>query len=254
LPVFALENDRIASVLAVCGAVGLHAALAFGTSFSPVPASPPTIVSEIELAPPPPPPPPEPEEATPPKEEPAPSPPRAAAAAPPPPRAAARAGAIVAADPATKGSEDLVDFVTDPMGTSYGSGVVARGGTAEHSTGGRPRVVSSPPAPAATTARSGDGIAPAASLSRAARLQGDDPCRGFYPNEATADSGSAAISLVVLPSGQVVRASVASETPAGQGFGAAARRCLTAASFSPALDKSGQTVTAAVTVSVRFTR
>ncbi|OJY30448.1 MAG: hypothetical protein BGO98_27390 [Myxococcales bacterium 68-20] len=140
------------------------------------------------------------------------------------------------------------------MGTSYGSGVVARGGTAEQSTGGRPRVVAPPAPPVATGTGNGDGIVPAASLSRPARLQGDDPCGGFYPNEATADSGSAAVSLVVLPSGKVARASVASESPSGQGFGAAARRCLTASSFTPALDKSGRSVAAEVTVRVRFSR
>ena len=115
-------------------------------------------------------------------------------------------------------------------------------------------MVAPPAPPVATGTGNGDGIVPAASLSRPARLQGDDPCGGFYPNEATADSGSAAVSLVVLPSGKVARASVASESPSGQGFGAAARRCLTASSFTPALDKSGRSVAAEVTVRVRFSR
>jgi len=245
LPVFAFDNDRIASVLALCTAIGLHATLALGFVPSPsAPAQP--IISEIELAPPPPLPPPPPPPEEPPKEKPPTVPaPIARAAAPP---AAARAGALVTASP-TANVDDVADFVSDPTGTSYGSGVVARGGTAEKSAGGRPYVPEAPPAPAES-----DGIAPAGSLSRAARLQGDDPCRGFYPREARADVGSAIVRAVVLPSGRVTRAAVASESPSGQGFGAAAQRCLASANFASAVDKSGHTVAAAVTVTVRFAR
>jgi hypothetical protein len=254
-PVFALENDPTTSFVAWCAAVGLHAALMLGAT-SPVAASvvpllPPT---EIELAPPPPlpEPPPPPEEPPPPKEEsPTPSPPVASKAAPP---AAARAGAVVAADPAAPKSDDLVDFVNEEAATSFGSGVVARGGTAEHGTSAPRRAAT--PGPPATSAKPDDGIVPAASLSRSARLgtARDDPCRGFYPNDATSDSGAAHVTVVVLPSGKVSRSTIGREDPPGQGFGLAAQRCLTSTRFSPALDRSGNAVATSVTISVRFVR
>ena len=257
-PVFSLENDRIAGLLALCAAVGVHAAIAFGSASAWVSPPPlPAIVSEVELAPPPLPVPVLPE-VPPPAEEPAPTAPAATTPVAPvraaPSPAAARAGAIMAADPTAKGSEDMVDFVSDPAGTSYGSGVVTRGGTATHSTGGIARVPppTAPPARGPSTAE--EGVTPSASLSRAARLQGDDPCSGYYPAEATADSGSAVISVVVLPSGKVARVSMKEEAPAGQGFGAAARRCLSSSSFTPALDRAGNIVSAALTVRVRFSR
>ena len=243
--VFALDSDRTTSLMALCAAVGLHAALALGASTSGSAPPAPVIVSEVELAPSPPPPP-EPEP------EPEPEAVRPAAAAPAAP-AAARAGRILAATPAPAAkADDLVDFVSDPAGTSYGSGVVARGGTAERSTGVQPRVVG-PPGPA-RTAPAGDGITPAANLQRAAKLSADDPCKGQYPGEASVDSGAASVSVVVSSAGKVMRATLVSESPSGQGFGAAARRCLASTSFSPAIDKGGNAATAQLTVSVRFTR
>ena len=63
-----------------------------------------------------------------------------------------------------------------------------------------------------------------------------------------------AVMVVVAKSGAVSSATVLSESPAGQGFGAAARACLLAKHFTPALDREGQLAATAVRVNIRFSR
>jgi protein TonB len=151
-------------------------------------------------------------------------------------------------------NDDLVDFVTDPNGTSYGSGVVARGGTADHGEkGATVKGVGTAPAPVAVAPPS-DGLVPAANLSRRATLNEPNACAGYYPSEADADSGAVTLTLVVRADGAVTSSAVLSESPAGQGFGKAARACLQNKRFEPSLDRAGNVVAAATTLKVRFVR
>lgn len=257
------DDDRGNTVLAVAFVIATlaHAAFAFGTHVERRAVTPPPVVTEIELArpDPPPEPPKPPEEKAPEPDAPVAPAARTTAAAPAP--AAARAGALLTAkepDKPVPAADAPVDFVTDPNGTSYGGGVVAKGGTADFGVAGAKAngtgTTPAPAAPAAPVGPRGDAVTPASNLSRAARLSEPDACRGFYPGSATADEATATIAVVVRPGGEVLSASVISESPAGQGFGAAARTCLSGKRFSPALDKEGTAVTAATTVRVRFSR
>lgn len=259
--VFAMDRiDRVTTAISLCLAIGAHAAFAMSVFAAERPdrPQPPVIRSELELAPPPPPLPPP---STP---EPEASPPTArlapAAQAPASPPPAARAGALMTATPeeAPKGqAKDMLDFVTDPAGTSYGSGVVARGGIAEHGVEGArvaPLTTAHIDRAAPPSAAGGDAITPAASLAKTASLAGDDPCHGFFPRETDEDSGVALVKVVVRPDGTVLRTTLLRETPPHQGFGRAAERCLSASRFSAALDKTGRAVTAEVAISVRFVR
>lgn len=221
-------------------------------------------VTEVELAappeePPPPPPPPSPEipEGAPAAAVGTPSP---APATPAPAPAAARAGNVVVARddaPLVSSSPDVVDFVTDPDGKSFGSGYVTRGGTADRAASPG---VTAPSAVTGAAPRHGDArggelaVASPESLGRAARLDEVDPCRGRYPPDARADEGVATVALVVRADGTIASATVVAETPTGDGFGAAARSCLVAKTFDAARDKSGAAVAARATIRVRFTR
>lgn len=209
---------------------------------------------EMEFVAPPEPPPPPPEVAQP--EEPKAVATRAAAAAPP---AAARAGALHTAKadvaPAQQ-QEEAVDFTTDPHGASYGGGVVAVGGTAAFGAVGA-RVVpeggKTPTAP--VSARPvGDALTPASDLSRKPRLPGGDPCHGFFPRNAQDDVGDVAVMVTIGKSGRVSQTQLVSESPPGQGFGAAARTCLASQNFVPALDRAGNPAATAIRVNLRFSR
>ncbi len=250
---------------AVLAAIALHTAAAVAMKSESAPhdrwKGPPTQI-ELES-----PPPPEKEDAPePPKEEePAETPkpeapaivaPKAAAPAPAP--AAARAGNIVAASETAQPStdEEPVSFVTDPFGTSYGSGVVARGGTADVGAPGA-KVGGAPRAPVGGSgAKPGGGevLVPAADLSRAPRLSTPDACKGYFPGAADADEAVVSVVAVVKANGAVSSVAIASESPRDQGFGKAARECLLAHRFVPALGRSGEEVATSTTVKVRFAR
>lgn len=251
---FGKERTRGTWIIFFLVGLGIHGAASLA-----VHATPPTVaraerVTTVELTPPPPPADPEPEKVAPlePTEEPRSTAHAAPASAP----RAARAGALMAAKetaPSAK-QEELVDFVTDPNGTTYGSGVVARGGTADHGERGAiARGVGNAPARNVSPAP-GEGLALVSNLSRRAALEASNPCAGFYPSEASADSGAVTLTLVVRGDGGVASAAVVSEMPAGQGFAKAARSCMQQQRFEPALDKSGNAVAAATTIKVRFTR
>jgi protein TonB len=62
------------------------------------------------------------------------------------------------------------------------------------------------------------------------------------------------LTVVVRADGGVSSASVVSESPAGQGFGKAARACIQRKRFEPSLDRSGTAVAAATTIKLRFVR
>lgn len=232
------------------------AALMFANHRS-APASertPPPVDVEFVNPAPPPPPVPVPEEAPPPVK--AAATPTVPAAAPP---AAARAGALHTAAPDAAPQqqiEEAVDFTTDPNGKSYGGGVVAVGGTATFGAAGArvtPVAGNAPFAPA-TTHPAGDGLTPASNLSRKPRLPGSDPCRGFFPSAAEDDVGDVAVMVTIAKSGRVSSTQLLSETPRGQGFGAAARTCLASQNFVPALDRDGNAAATAIRVNLRFSR
>jgi outer membrane biosynthesis protein TonB len=182
--------------------------------------------------------------------------PRLAAHAPPVQSpAAARAGALLTAKEDISKPSDAppVDFVTDPSGTTYGGGVVARGGTADFGVRGATAagVGHTPVSPSAAPS---DGVTAPANLSRAPRLTEPDACRGYYPSEANVDEGGATVAVIVKANGDVSQATVLSETPVGQGFGHAARTCLSQKRFAPAQDRQGAAVIARTSVRVRFSR
>jgi hypothetical protein len=173
--------------------------------------------------------------------------------------AAARAGALhlakAEAAPAQQ-QEEAVDFTTDPHGASYGGGVVAASGTAAiGGNGARVASAAQSVAPAAASARPvGDALTPLSDLSRKPRLLGGDPCHGFFPHAALDDSGDVAVLVTIAKSGRVSHTQLVAESPAGQGFGAAARTCLASQTFVPALDRTGNAAATAIRVNLRFSR
>ncbi|HKO49157.1 MAG TPA: energy transducer TonB [Polyangiaceae bacterium] len=238
-------------------AIGAHAAAAllFATRHQAALLDRTLPPVEMEfIAPPEPPPPPPPEAAVP--EEPKAAPTHVSAAAPP---AAARAGALHLAKPdaaPAQQAEEAVDFTTDPHGASYGGGVVAVGGTGDFgATGARAVPVAGKAPLAPVTARPvGDALTPASDLSRKPRLPGGDPCRGFFPSSALDDVGDVGVMVTIAKSGRVSQAQLVSESPRGQGFGAAARTCLASQTFVPALDRAGNAAATAIRVNLRFSR
>jgi outer membrane biosynthesis protein TonB len=163
--------------------------------------------------------------------------------------AAAKVGALLTSGE-TPDSADPVAFFSDPQGGAYGSGVVARGGQVDHGVGpaAAPIVSAPPPHPVA------DEVTTAANLSRAPSLDEPDACRGFFPTEAGVDRAKVDLVVVVQPGGRVTSVSIARESPAGEGFGAAARTCLSSKRFTPGVDRAGRVVTAKASVRVHFMR
>ncbi|HVU05695.1 MAG TPA: hypothetical protein VHE30_28295 [Polyangiaceae bacterium] len=245
------EPEVLPVALALAGA--LHVALAVLTPSHAAerPATPPPL--EVELAPPKaerPPPPPPPTATT--EPEPAHAAPKGKAPPPEAPRPAAAGRLLTATEPAPPGDAPL-DFVTDPAGTSYGFGVVSRGGTATGEGKAAPAVHTDlPPAPAAKPAA--PELVRPEDLSERPRLSSDDPCRGYYPATATVDSAEAVVRVVVDERGGTKSVVVVSEDPRGEGFGSAARQCIGRQRFSAPRDREGRAVSTATTIRVRFVR
>jgi TonB family protein len=178
----------------------------------------------------------------------------------PPPPAAARAGNLLTAPDQGAADDDTPKFVTDPNGNDYGSGVVAKGGTADVGKAGA--AASGVPNGSGTGTPAKGPIAPppaptivaAADLSRKANLPGANPCAGYFPADADDNEATVTVSVVVKPDGGVSSVSLVSEDPRGQGFGSAAKRCLSAAKLTPALDKAGTAVSSSTTFRIHFTR
>jgi len=167
------------------------------------------------------------------------------------PAALARAGKLVASAGSSSDGDAPLDFVNDPNGGSYGFGVVSKSGTAASATAAPSAERPSAPPPRVSAA---PALALPQDLSEKPRLLGDDPCRGFYPTTALVDSGSVVVRVVVDSGVRVQSIALASETPAGEGFGTAAERCLRDKRFSPALDTAGLHVATTTTVRVHFDR
>lgn len=236
-------------------AVGAHV-LAAGLALGEVrPAPTPLPAIEVELARPEPPPLAEPLPPADPPRSADPLPAVRAAAAPPQP---AKVGALLTAKadlPAAPATEEPVDFTNDPSTVGFGSGVVAIGGRAAHgSAQARPAVVAGNGSAPTGRAAAGDGLTPVSDLSRKPSLGEGDPCRGYFPSGAVDDSASAAVMVTIGKNGSVSNVRLLSETPPQQGFGAAARACMSSKRFSPGLDRDGKPAATAVRVNVRFTR
>ena len=65
---------------------------------------------------------------------------------------------------------------------------------------------------------------------------------------------TAAVLVTIGKSGAVSSVQLVSESPAGQGFGAAARTCMHNKRFSPGLDRDGNPTATAIRVNIRFMR
>ncbi|HYQ14964.1 MAG TPA: hypothetical protein VEQ58_04390 [Polyangiaceae bacterium] len=237
------------------GAHGLAFAMAL-TAQPPQPPAPPPL--EVELVAPEPPPPPVPVAVPVVPEEPQPvvrAPVVKAAAAPPEP---ARAAALITAkdDPTpSPKADEPVDFTNDPSVVGFGSGVVAVGGKAQvGAVGARlspaPGTGGNGIAPRAT----GEALTAASDLSRKPGLGESDPCRGYFPSTASDDVATAAVMVTIGKSGAVSSVRLLSETPPKQGFGAAARTCMSSKRFSPGLDRDGNPAATAIRVNIRFMR
>lgn len=238
-------------------ALGAHL-LAAGLALGEVRRAPaPRRPVEVELVPPPEPPAPAPVAAptsAPPEEATPPRPVVQPAAAPPQP---ARAGALLTAkaDP-TPAAEEPVDFTNDPSVLGFGSGVVAVGGKAKVGLTGAQ--LSTAPLGSGNEPRSrlaaGDGLTPVSDLSRKPSLGESDPCAGYFPSGAADDVATAAVMVTIAKNGTVSGVKLLSESPPKQGFGAAARTCMTSKRFSPGLDRDGKATATAIRVNIRFTR
>jgi TonB family protein len=248
------SSTRLRHAGATLFAVLCHAGIAWLALRAEAPLSvKPAAVTEVSLLPPPPPPAPPAEEAPKPAEEEPPvelKPVRARARAEPREESrAASAAPLLTADEATPTGDEPVRFVTDPNGSAFGFGVVARGGTAKEGLG--TSVAKAAPLPTAVV---DPNAAFRGELGRAPRLTVFDPCRGFFPSDAQTDRGDAAVRVTVAADGSVAAVSVLAERPSAQGFGKAARACLLAARFEPALDTRGRAVVAIAPITVKFSR
>lgn len=255
------RNGRAGAVLAVSVACMTHVALASYTpdAHSVRPPMEPPLELEFVTEEPPPPPPPLPT-SEPPVVEPAPRAPAAAKpvaapAAPPPPPAAAPAVVTAKELEPAQASPDMLDFTSDPNATALSSGVVAVGGKGDR--GARNASLAAPQVTSARPAVAGGGgeeLTQLGDLSRKPSLGVDDPCRGFFPSGALDNSAKVSLMVVIKKDGSVKSTSLANESPAGQGFGAAAQACMKKQRFVPALDRQGQLAATAMRVNVRFNR
>jgi len=246
---------RASSVLGWAAAIGGHLLLAGFALAERRPAPPAPAPLEVDLAPPAPPPPvalpiPQPEERAP---EPA-----AAAKARAAPPAPAHVGALVTAKADSTPSPaqtEPVDFTNDPGALGFGSGVVAIGGKAEVGV----KQAALTPAPGVGTSLAvkgpvGDALTPVSDLSRKPSLGESDPCRGYFPSGASDDVANASVMVTIGKSGGVSSVQLLSESPPKQGFGAAARTCMSSKRFSPGLTHDGKPAATAIRVNIRFAR
>lgn len=252
-------TGRAGNALGWVVALGAHllfAGLALGARPAAPPAPPPLEVELLRPEPPAPPPvappPPAPAETQPaPRVAPATSRP---AAAPEPARVGALLTAKADPEPSAK-AEEPVDFTNDPSALGFGSGVVAIGGKAQIGLAhAQPSTTPAPAAVAVGPRTGGDALTPVADLSRKPALNESDPCRGYFPSAASDDVASAAVLLTLAKSGAVSAVELVSESPPGQGFGAAARTCMAKKRFSPGLDQDGKPAATRIRVSIHFQR
>jgi Gram-negative bacterial TonB protein C-terminal len=98
------------------------------------------------------------------------------------------------------------------------------------------------------------GVARSPLLSRPATLLDPNACQDYYPSSAETDDGVVDVVADVGSDGQAGNVHIVAEHPEGQGFGAAAQRCLFIIRFTPALDAVGHTTRVRIPVRFRFTR
>jgi protein TonB len=258
---------RVGIVLGIIGALLLHGAVAaqaastLGEAHAFAVLVRATVVErlhaqiDVDLSEPPPPPPPPPEAETPP--EPTPPPPVAAPAppsnTPPPPPAAAEAGKVLTAEPDPNEPVDLTgDGFVQGTGDHFAGGVTASNGTSKSAvTDLRAQpdgVGKAPPGPVQADS--------AANLMRPAAPAGGNWNDCDFPAEADVEGiDSAVVKLTVTVSAEGKVKSVTVLHDPGNGFGQAVRSCAFRKHFTPALDRSGQPITASTApFTVRFTR
>jgi hypothetical protein len=171
--------------------------------------------------------------------------------------AAARAGVLVTAKADAPASQQPapVDFTTDPNGTSYGGGVVAVGGKADFGAkGAQAAGRGAAPVESPVVHDTGETLVPLADLSRRPQLDEADPCRGYFPHTATDDDARVSLRVIIGRNGRVTNALLLSESPLGQGFGAAAKTCMLSKRLVPALDRDGNPAATATRINLRFSR
>jgi hypothetical protein len=232
-------------------ALALHLALASALPRQRAMTAPLALVSEIELS--------EPPEPLPASEPlpvtlPAPAPFKPAAArvhvahprerVQPAPPSPAPAGPLLTAAPTAPAVEEPVRFVSDANGHGYASGIVGRASAHQPAAA---RI-----APAAV--RAPDVVTPESELARAPSLIGGDGCRSEFPQQTSADVGQVRAIAIIGAGGELTRVEVEYESPRAQGFGAAARACLSHQQFGPALDKHGRPTRARLRVTLHFAR
>jgi periplasmic protein TonB len=143
---------------------------------------------------------------------------------------------------------DPVSFATDANGAAFEHGAVGAAPAVTSASVSAPIPTTKPvPGPV-------EALAPPAMVAQPPRLNDPNACRGYFPTDAESDAAVVALTVIVRGSGDVSTVRVLSESPAGQGFGSAARRCLLVHKFSPALDGDGRAVSAAANVNLRFSR
>jgi periplasmic protein TonB len=232
--------------LASAGAVMIHAALVLlatvvgtGIARTSAPARSETI--EVEL-PPPPAPPPDPDPDPDPEPQPRPRPRAAPREAPPP--AAAQAGRVVEAP------DEVLDFgdtVVASQAAVHAGGVTESGGTSAQAVrDGNAR---------ASGVEGGTGTSPGGDLSQLPRLAGGMEWDCPFPIEAdTAGVDRAVVNLRVEVGAEGRVKAVEATSDPGHGFAREARACALRKRWSPAVDRAGRVVAAAVLVKVRFER
>jgi TonB family protein len=231
--------------LGLCVALSLHGGVWLGVRGLPLRLERPLlVVTEVDLAPA------EPAAVAPQPALPAPAPvapaePARAVARRPAKAPDAPAGAAplhTATEEAPSTGEPL-RFAVDARGAGYGFGVVAQG-AAPRAGPGSEGVAPAPAAPARDLR----------AFASPPRLEESDPCRGHFPQGASADRGEVTLELNVSAEGAVREARIVRELPAQQGFGRAALTCLRAKRFLPARDAAGREVPSLAPVAVRFAR
>jgi TonB family protein len=101
----------------------------------------------------------------------------------------------------------------------------------------------------------GSGAAPSNRPALAPGLMAfGDPCRGFYPSVADVDHGEVRVVVRVDRDGSTRGSEVVAEAPAHQGFGPAARACVSRLRFRPARDSEGGAIPGQAVLALSFDR
>lgn len=97
----------------------------------------------------------------------------------------------------------------------------------------------------------GGGSRPGA---RAVLIAQTAACDGLFPHTAASDGGVVTLSMQVTPHGRAHASRIVDEQPRGEGFGAAARRCLERIRFQPARSAQGLAIESTSVLRLRFAR